>query len=224
MLKPVQIACFSSLISLLNPDLSGIAQGYAPSSVLSTGKWFKIALTEDNIYRIDYSRLKQIGLENPSNPMIFGNNAGQLSYYNDAPYPDDLREIAIYTFTGADGIFNEGDYLLFYGKGTNRWIFDNETGEFSHVRHNYSDTAFYFITSGPVQGKRIGPADESLMQANYYSTSSDALHIHEVDSDNILHSGREWYQPAGSLKDIEFNSGHRNGCENRSIFNYSERG
>ncbi|MBP1675330.1 MAG: hypothetical protein H6Q24_1468, partial [Bacteroidetes bacterium] len=103
MLKPVQIACFSSLISLLNPDLSGIAQGYAPSSVLSTGKWFKIALTEDNIYRIDYSRLKQIGLEYPSNPMIFGNNAGQLSYYNDAPPPDDLREIAIYTFTGPDG-------------------------------------------------------------------------------------------------------------------------
>ena len=60
----------------------------------------KSQLTEDNIYRIDYSRLKQIGLEYPSNPMIFGNNAGQLSYYNDAPHPDDLREIAIYTFTG----------------------------------------------------------------------------------------------------------------------------
>ncbi len=209
MLKPVQIACFSSLLSLLNPDLSGIAQDYAPSSVLSTGKWFKIASTEDNIYRIDFSRLKQIGLEYPSNPMIFGNNTGQLSYYNDAPSPDDLREIAIYTITGPDGVFNEGDYLLFYGKGTNRWVFDIETGEFSHMRHNYSDTSFYFITSGPSQGKRIGPVDESLMQPNYFSASSDALHIHELESDNILHSGREWYQPVSSSKDIEVNPGFR---------------
>ena len=115
-------------------------------------------MTEDNIYRIDYSRLKQLGLEYPSNPRIFGNNLGQLSYYNDGPRPDDLREIAIYTYTGTDGVFNEGDYLLFYGKGTNRWIYDNTTGDFSYVRHNYSDTAFYFITSGPAQGKRIGPA------------------------------------------------------------------
>ena len=110
---------------------------------------------------------------------------------------------------GADGVFNEGDYLLFYGKGTNRWIFDSETGEFSHVRHNYSDTAFYFITSGPTQGKRIGPSDESLMQPNYFSTSSDALHVHEVESDNILHSGREWYQPVSSSKDTEVNPGFR---------------
>jgi len=209
MLKPVQIACFASILSLLNPDLSGITQDYAPSSVLSTGKWFKIAITEDNIYRIDYSELKQLGLDYPSNPMIFGNNLGQLSYYNLGPLPDDLREIAIYTFTGNDGVFNEGDYLLFYGKGTSRWIYDNITGDFSHVRHNYSDTAFYFITSGPAQGKRIGPADEPSVHANFNSSSSDALHVHEVESENIIHSGREWYQPASYSKDTEVNPGFK---------------
>ena len=29
-----------------------------------------------------------------------------------------LKKIAIYIETGADGIFNDGDYLLFYGQGT----------------------------------------------------------------------------------------------------------
>ena len=48
------------------------------SSVLSSGEWFRIAVTADGIYRIDYSKLKQLGLADPSNPRIFCNNSGQL--------------------------------------------------------------------------------------------------------------------------------------------------
>ena len=108
---------FDSSLSPLNPDFGGGTEDYSSSSVLSSGKWFKIAVTEDGIYRIDYSRLKQLGLEYPSNPMIFGNNNGQLSYYNDGPHADDLREIAIYAETGTDGVFNEGDFSCFMEKG-----------------------------------------------------------------------------------------------------------
>jgi hypothetical protein len=209
MVRPVQIACFAVMLFSLNLTLSGITESYSSSSVLSSGKWFKIAVTEDNIYRIDFSRLKQLGMDYPSNPRIFGNNHGQLSYFNDGSGPDDLKEIAIYTFTGSDGIFNEGDYLLFYGKGTNRWIYDNSTGNYNYLRHNYSDTAFYFITSGPVQGKRIVNARGSLLQPNYSSASSDALYMHEKETDNLLHSGREWYQPASYSKDSEVNPGFK---------------
>ena len=209
MVRPVQIACFAVMLFSLNLTLSGITESYSSSSVLSSGKWYKIAVTEDNIYRIDFSRLKQLGLDYPSNPRIFGNNQGQLSYFNDGSGPDDLKEIAIYTYTGSDGIFNEGDYLLFYGKGTNRWIYDNSTGDFNYLRHNYSDTAFYFITSGPLQGKRIVNATGSLLQPNYFSAASDALYIHEKETDNLLHSGREWYQPASYSKDSEVNPGFK---------------
>ncbi len=209
MVRPVQIACFAVMLFSLNLTLSGITESYSSSSVLSSGKWFKIAVTEDNIYRIDFSRLKQLGLDYPSNPRIFGNNQGQLSYFNDGSGPDDLKEIAIYTNTGSDGIFNEGDYLLFYGKGTNRWIYDNSTGDFNYLRHNYSDTAFYFITSGPIPGKRIVNSTGSLLQPNYFSAVSDILYIHEKESENLLHSGREWYQPASSSKELEVNPGFK---------------
>ena len=77
------------------------------------------------------------------------------------------------------------------------------------MRHNYSDTAFYFITSGPAQGKRIGPADESALQANYNSSASDALFIHEMETENIIHSGREWYQPVSYSKETEVNPGFK---------------
>jgi len=209
MVRLAQISFFIVLLSSFNPVISGRTEDYSPSSVLSSGKWFKIAVTEDGIYRIDFAKLKQLGLENPSNPRIFANNTGQLSYYNDGSHPDDLREMAIYADTGPDGIFNEGDFILFYGQGTNRWIYDTKTGDFNYLRHNYSDTAFYFVTSGQIPGKRIGTARESLMQANYFSSSSDALCIHEIETENLIHSGREWYQPVSYSRETDINPGFK---------------
>jgi hypothetical protein len=172
---------------------------YSSSSVLSSGEWFRIAVTSDGVYRIDYSKLKQMGLVNPSNPRLFGNNSGQLSYYNSAPKPDDLRELPIYTFTGSDGIFNEGDYLLFFGKATGRWIFNQTTKEYDYLRHNYSDTAFYFMTSGATPGKRITAVSEPSLPATYSSSVSDALFFYEQENENLLKSGREWFQEISSI-------------------------
>ena len=172
---------------------------YSANSRLSTGIWYKIAITTDGIYRIDYSKLKQLGLENPSNPRIFGNNFGQLSYYNDAPKPDDLNELAIYTTKGNDGIFNDGDYILFFAKGTGKWNYNQTTKEYDYIQHNYSDTAFYFITSGSSQGKSIQPAIEPIQPATYASSVSDALFIHNQDDENIIKSGREWFQEISTI-------------------------
>jgi hypothetical protein len=194
---------FQISISLLLLTVNICAQNskdsYSSTSKLSEGLWFKIAVTSDGIYRIDYSKLKQLGLENPSNPRIFGNNSGQLSYYNDAPKPDDLKELSILTYTGSDGIFNEGDYLLFFAKGTGRWIYNESTNSFDYLHHNYSDTAFYFLTSGPAPGKKVVASIEPDQPANYYSSSSDALFIHEQDMVNLIQSGREWFQEISTI-------------------------
>jgi hypothetical protein len=171
---------------------------YSTTSRLSEGLWFRIAVTSDGIYRIDYSKLKQLGLEYPSNPRIFGNNSGQLSYYNDAPKPDDLKELSILTVTGSDGIFNEGDYLLFFAKGTGRWIYNQTTG-YDYLHHNYSDTAFYFITSGPAPGKQISVTVAPSQPVTYTSSESDVLFEYEQDVENLIKSGREWFQEISSI-------------------------
>jgi len=201
-----------SIILLLTPVnllSQKTADSYVTASVLSSGDWFRIAVTEDGIYRIDFSKLRQLGLADPSNPKIFGNNFGQLSYYNDDPKPDDLIEIAIYTSTGSDGIFNEGDYLLFFGKGTHRWIFNDAKKEYDFLRHNYSDTAFYFITSGSIPGKRVTTANEPSASATKNSSESDALYIHELERENLIKSGREWFQPI-ALNAISIDPGFTN--------------
>jgi hypothetical protein len=172
---------------------------FSAGSKLSSGLWFKIAVTTDGIYRLDYARLKQLGLEYPSNPRIFGNNFGQLSYYNDDPKPDDLNELPILKVSGSDGIFNEGDYLLFYAQGTGRWIYNQYNGSYDYRHHNYSDTAFYFITSGPAPGKQITNYTEPSLPANYTSSESDALFVHEKDNENLIKSGREWFQEISEI-------------------------
>ena len=56
------------LLVIILPKYSVFAQSgkgeYGSKSVLSTGQWFKIGVTSDGIYRIDYSKLKQLGLSN----------------------------------------------------------------------------------------------------------------------------------------------------------------
>ncbi len=172
---------------------------YSSSSVLSTGLWFKIAITSDGVYKIDYSKLKQLGLTNPSGPKIYGNNPGQLSYYNDDPKPDDLKELPIFANTGSDGILNEGDYILFFARGTGRWKYNSASRSFDFHKHNYSDTAFYFLTSGSVSGNLIQPEMEPAQGANYTSTSSDALFAQEYDDENLIKSGREWFHEISSF-------------------------
>lgn len=179
---------------------------YTSSSVLSAGQWLKIAITEDGVYRIDYSTLKQKGLSDPANPRIFCNNAGQLSYYNNGPVPDDLKEMAIYLSSGSDGVFNEGDYLLFYGMKTHRWIFNQSSGSYSFLRHNYSDTAFYFLTSGPVPGKKITTLNEPAQAPDFTSTASDAFYSYEYEKVSIIKSGRDWFQKVSPTSGIKFNT------------------
>ena len=207
MRKLLQILPFCLLVLAQNLDAQKAKESYSSSSVLSSGEWFKIAVTTDGIYRIDYSKLKQLGLAYPSNPKIFCNNSGQLSYYNNDPKPDDLKELSIYTFTGSDGIFNEGDYLLFFGKGTHRWRYNELSKSYDFIRHNYSDTAFYFLTSGPAPGKRVATLTEPSQPVNYSSSESDALFIHEFENENLIKSGREWFQPISSARGITINPG-----------------
>ncbi|MCE5348082.1 MAG: type IX secretion system sortase PorU [Bacteroidales bacterium] len=204
----------SFLLFLFSFNLA--AQNPGKASVLSSGKWFRIAITADGIYRIDYSTLKQIGLENPSNPRVFCNNWGQMSYYNGPDSPDDLKELSVF-ISGNDTILNEEEYLLFFGKGTGRWIYDESSKEYSYLRHNYSDTAFYFITSGSSAGKRVKTIGEPDQKVNYYSSESDALFIHEKEDVNLIKSGREWFQQMPGSTGINIDPGFKNLSTNEKL-------
>jgi len=206
MIRLLQILTFFLLFSQISLIAQKTKVSYSSSSVLATGKWFRISVNTDGVYRIDYSLLKQYGVDNPGYPRIFCNNFGQLSYYNSDSQPDDLEEIPLF-ISGSDDVLNEGEYLLFHGKATSRWIYNDSTNEYNYLRHNYSDTAFYFITSGSVPGKRIIDATIPSQPESYYSSTSDALFIHEQEDENLIKSGREWFQPISAARGIAINPG-----------------
>ncbi len=177
-------------------DLSGQAimsgEAFGVNSVLSQGTWYRIGLKDEGVYRIDYSQLKDIGYSGSGEPRIYGNNFGQLSYYNADPRPDDLVEVPAQIVRGSDGIFNEGDYLLFYSPSADRWTF---SGKYEYKRHAYSDSVFYFLRFLPGTNPGLSSDNQPASAPTRFSSACDFRFYHEVESENIIKSGREWYQP-----------------------------
>lgn len=176
------------------PNLS--ANRFATGSVLSSGEWYKVAVTQSGIYKIDKSVLQALGVNtqnlNPSKLQLFGNGGGMLPQPNSAPRPDDLQENAIMVTGEADGRFDDGDYILFYAQGPHTWSYNEAEQRFQHQYNLYSDTAFYFLRVNHSQGTRITSRGQESGTAQTISTYN-ARAFHEQDLKNMVFSGREWY-------------------------------
>jgi hypothetical protein len=169
-------------------------RNYTSTSVLSAGNWFKIAVKEAGIYKVDVAFLNNLGITNPvssSAIRLFGNGGQMLPENNAAARPDDLLENAILISDGGDGVLNGNDYFLFYAPGPDRWIKDSANKKFVHQKNLYSNESFYFITVSGT-GKRILPS-VNFPSANVSINSFDERYFHELDTVNFLSSGKEWY-------------------------------
>lgn len=170
---------------------------YASSSVLSSGSWFKFSVTADGVYRLTYSDLKSAGVPvssiNPKNIRIYGNGGGMLPESNDSARIDDLIENAIYVSGQDDGVFNEGDYLLFYATGPDRWKFSKTDNVFHHIRNIYADEACYFLSCDQGNGKRIQTQSFVNAPAAATYTSFNDYVAYDRDEINLISSGRVWY-------------------------------
>lgn len=195
-----------TLIVLFSISLNLIQQLQAQSSVLNAGNWYKINTSSEGIYKITYSDLQNYGINpaaiDPRNIQLFGNGGGMLPQANNAPKTNDLQEVAIKVIGENDGIFNPADYILFYGQSANKWFYDNQNQSYQHQKNLYSDFAYYFLTIGASNGKRINTQNSLAATPNYTSNKYDNLIFYEKDSFNLIKSGREWF---GELFDTQLN-------------------
>ncbi|MBX9851784.1 MAG: type IX secretion system sortase PorU [Cytophagaceae bacterium] len=170
---------------------------FAGFSVLATGDWYKISVNKSGIFKIDYNFLNSIGINpstiDPREIKIYGNGGGMLPQINASFRYDDLVENAIFVQGESDGVFDTGDYILFYSNGPDTcWKYDAGQGIYLHSKNLYSDYAYYFITVSPGTGTRV--VDQaSVGGATQTITSFDERIFHEIDKQNIVISGREWY-------------------------------
>ena len=168
------------------------------SSVLSTGNWFKIGVTQNGIYKLDKTALTKLGINtaaiNPKNIKIYGNGGKLLSEKNSDFKYDDLQENTIEVIGESDSIFDVTDYVLFYGQSTDDW--KHRTGStmpFEHRMHYYSDTSFYFITTDLGLGKRVQAQNTLSNAPNQTTSKQDFYGIHEINATNVVKSGREFF-------------------------------
>jgi hypothetical protein len=170
---------------------------YASNSVLAGGDWYKIYIGESGIYKLTYDNLRNLGINmsglNPDMIRIFGNGGALLNEAAGTARIDDLAENAIKVVTATPGVFVQGDYVLFYGKGTRTWNMNPFSGRMEHISHFYADQACYFVTIGPVSGKRIQQDIVPAGEPNYYSISYTDFVVYENDNLNLIKSGRKWF-------------------------------
>jgi Peptidase family C25 len=208
--KLVSAKLVSTLKSAERLSLStSVNRNYAASSVLANGDWFKIAVTNEGIYKVTYSFLANMGVDMNAvtlqNIRLYGNGGGMVPQLNSDFRHDDLQENAIeVSDANGNGIFDTGDYFLFYGQSPDRWTYTTTDNRYHHQRSLYSDSTFYFITfSSGGNAKRISNAASlSPSATDRQITSFTDYAFHEKDDKNFLKSGREWY---GETFDLNLN-------------------
>ncbi|MGL1887212.1 MAG: type IX secretion system sortase PorU [Reichenbachiella sp.] len=174
--------------------MSGAASS---QSVLSSGDWYKVAVLSEGVYKIDAAFVDKLGIDRQaikaSHLAVYGNGYnGMLPQLNSTSRPDDLLENAIYASGLGDDSFDDGDYILFYGKSSDQLNFDPTSGSFYSDKNIYTDSSFYFVTIKDEPAKSM----ETMVAGNVGDSKTStykSLQEYQIDEYNILKSGREWF-------------------------------
>ena len=172
---------------------------YAASSVLgnTSGKWYRIAVNKDGIYKMDKAFLEVCGINttnlNPAHLHVYGNGEGVIPEWNGASITDDIAQNAIIVSGEADGTFDANDYILFYGWGAHRWELSG-ANQYNQVRHPYSDQSYYYIYVGSdVAPLRIADAAVIDAPADTLVSTYEYRDVYENDLENLVKGGQRWY-------------------------------
>ena len=187
----------------INKSIKKKSIKYSNQSVLSSGKWVKLKINKDGIYKLTYENLLEMGISNPSDPKIFG-RGGMLPEENYIKTPDDIQENAIWMNSGENQEFGPGDYILFYGKGADSWYYNESDSMFSCNPHLYSRYSYYYITSDAGTGKKITIDNEITDAPNKIITQFDDYLFYEENIVNLIKSGKEWFEPIDSKSTHSF--------------------
>lgn len=99
------------------------------NSVFSSGDFYKLEVKETAIYKLDKTYLRNAGINidniNPKTIKIFGNDGTEIPYDNSIEAKYDPVENKIHIAGEEDGVFNDNDYILFYGKAPHDWTYDS---------------------------------------------------------------------------------------------------
>lgn len=175
-----------------------------PNSVLASGKWHKISVANDGVFKIDKTFLNENNIASQnisfSSFGVFGQAMGILPEANQDTRIDDLEEIPIKIVDqNNNGSWDDNDYVLFYGKGPHVWDYDKSIDNWEHIVNIYTDVNGYFITTTNGTGLSLQSVT-SLTGANINTSTYTFRDFFEEEIYNLMHSelgttsgsGRKW--------------------------------
>ncbi len=199
--------------ALRNGEILNDASRYAETSVLSKGKWQKISVTENGVYRLTYDELKKMGID-PKKAQVYGYGGHLLAEnFSDKtrPYIDDLPKVPMYK--------NEtGKYILFYANGLHRWVYDRNKKMYVRELNHYSNKAYYFVGESQ-EGQLLMQNSEEIGEVTSITETYTDFVLHENDWTNVGSTGRECFGESfisTTRQDFLFDMGNHYASEENS--------
>lgn len=156
---------------------------YAEQSVLSSGRWVKIAIRESGIYQLTHQQIRSMGFSDPDKVCLYGNGGCALPEQQIGDCPDDLRQIPLY---------REGSRILFWAQGIIEWV-PNGTW-FKHNVNPYSNYGYYFLTDADLQQNAVFEKYANNLEETSVISEYCALELYEKDQYAWYRSGRKLYE------------------------------
>lgn len=177
------------------------------NSLLATGNWYRFYIEKSGVYKLSKRFLEQLGIDfknvDARKIKIFGNGGRMLPLSNNIAYPNDLMENTIQVIGENDGTFDDSDYVLFYGEGTDTWNEESRTNI-----NLYDSKSYYYVNIQGENGKRISPLLQPTATPTLQLNSFDDYQFYEKDITNIGKLGRQWFGESFEIKneqEFEFN-------------------
>ena len=178
------------------------------NSVLAEGSWYKFTIDKTGVFKIDKDFLQKLGIDvnaiDPKNISIYGNGGAMLPLKNSDFRHNGLQENAIFINGENDASFDSGDYILFFASGPDSWDYGINQN-LNSTKHNfniYSEKAYYFLTIGSSNGKRISTQPAISESSNATITNFDDFVFYEKDEVNLFAAGQQWFGDGFNIENI----------------------
>lgn len=195
---------FNTALNWINPKYkNAFKDRLVSNSVLNSGDWYKLEIKDNNagnsegIYKITKSFLESAGINlngiDPRTIKLYGNGGDLLGEAMSLPRPNDLVENAVYIEGENDGVFDNNDYILFYGRSVNNWKYDSTLKTFNHSVNYYTRSNYYWICfNTPNNGKRMVLTPSENNNNPVVPSSFTEKIFTEPDEANLISEGNVW--------------------------------
>lgn len=154
---------------------------YAPSSVLSTGRWVKVSVSESGPHFIPAATLRSWGFTNLSAVKVFGYGGARISdQLSLAFYKDDLPAVR-FEQTAAG--------IVFYAQGPGTWTHQGND-MFTHSLNPYTTRGYYYLTDSRPETDSSIPTEGSGPTEDAATTFTERI-WHENDLVTPAESGHQ---------------------------------